>query len=76
MLVKGVQMDHWIRINGNTLRQRLDQSPRDGSFGEFSIPVDPNLFEAGENTFEILASSLGDDVDDFEFVNIQIHLGR
>ena len=76
MLVKGVQMDHRIRINGNTLRQRLDQSPRDGSFGEFSIPVDPNLFEVGENTFEILASSLGSDVDDFEFVNIQIHLGR
>ncbi|MCH8147710.1 MAG: hypothetical protein IH987_06895 [Planctomycetes bacterium] len=76
MLVKGVQMEHRLRINGNTLRQRLDLSPRDGSFGEFTLPVDPNLFEDGENTFEILASSNGDDVDDFEFVNIQIHLGR
>jgi hypothetical protein len=32
------------------------------------------LLEAGVNTFEIRARSRGSDVDDFEFVNVQIRL--
>jgi hypothetical protein len=76
MLVKGVQMSHRIRINGEVIDERLDDAPRDGSFGEFSVEFDPALLREGRNRIEILASSRGGDVDDFEFVNLQIRLAR
>ena len=74
ILVKGVQLSSRIRVNGRTIPTRLDWSPRDGSFGEFTASLNPDLLRAGDNTFEILSSSTGSDIDDFEFVNIQIHL--
>jgi hypothetical protein len=74
MLVKGIQMDHRIRVNGRLLPERLGWSPRDGSFGEFETAFESGWLVPGSNTIEILASSLGSDVDDFEFVNVQVRL--
>lgn len=76
MMCKGVQMKHELRINGETLDSRLDNSPRDGSFGPFVVQFDAALLRAGANRFDLLASSRGTDVDDFEFVNVQIHLAE
>ncbi|MGB2986695.1 MAG: carboxypeptidase regulatory-like domain-containing protein [Phycisphaerae bacterium] len=74
LLAKGVQRRHKIRINGTVLDDRLDDSPDDGSFGEFSAPFDPLLLRPGTNTLEIIARPSSSDIDDFEFVNVQIHL--
>ena len=74
MLVKGVQLESRIRINGHLLDQRLDDSPNDGSFGRFTAPFNPALLRADTNTIEITADRLGSDIDDFEFVNLQIRL--
>ena len=76
MLVKGVQMDHRIRINNEVIQERLNDAPDDGSFGVFRAAFTPDLLKVGANTIEILASSRGDDVDDFEFVNLRIRLLR
>ncbi len=75
MLVKGAQLRSRIRINGRVIPQRLDWSPNDGSFGEFTAALSPGWLKVGVNTVEILASSQGSDIDDFEFVNVQIHFG-
>lgn len=76
MLAKGVQMSHRIVINGTVLDARLDHSPRDGSFGEFTASFDAALLRTGDNTLEIRASNRGGDVDDFEVVNIKVRLIR
>ncbi len=76
MLAKGVQMSHRIVINETVLGTRLDRSPRDGSFGEFTASFDATLLRAGDNTLEIRASNRGGDVDDFEVVNIKVRLVR
>ena len=74
LLAKGVQRGHKIRINGIVLDERLDDAPDDGSFGEFSAEFDPDILRAGTNTIEIIAKPSSSDIDDFEFVNVQIHL--
>ena len=74
VLVKGVQMRHRLLLNGRNLGTALDWSPSDGSFGMFIVEFDPALLRAGTNTFSIHASSRGNDVDDLEFVNLQINL--
>jgi hypothetical protein len=76
LLAKGVQCPHRLYINGHLLDQRMDESPEDGSFGEFSVSFDPDLLTEGENTFEIRGVSCRGDIDDFEFVNIQLRLSR
>ena len=58
------------------LPQRLDSSPEDGSFGEFTAEFDPALLHEGINTLEIQGVRCRGDVDDFEFVNIQLRLAR
>jgi hypothetical protein len=73
LLAKGVQRAHKIRINGTVLDQRLDDAPEDGSFGEFSARFDLGILREGTNTFEIIAKPSTSDIDDFEFVNVQIH---
>ncbi len=73
-MAKGVQCPHQIRINGRRLRKRLDDSPRDGSFGEFTASFKPAWLEAGTNKIKITAKSCSGDLDDFEFVNLQIRL--
>ncbi len=76
MLAKGVQVKHRLAINGLLLSERLDYAPRDGSFGEFTARFDTDMLHTGANTFHILAGSRGSDVDDFEFVNVQIRLQK
>jgi hypothetical protein len=74
MLVKGVQMRHRVLVNGHLIGPRLDWSPRDGSFGTIALQFDPALLQIGTNTLRIIASARGSDIDDFEFVNMQIRL--
>ncbi len=74
LLAKGVQRNHRIVINGETLRKRLNEAPDDGSFGEFAAPFPPSILVGGANTLEIIAAPSDSDIDDFEFVNVQIHL--
>ena len=50
LLAKGVQCPHRIYINGELLDARIDSAPRDGSFGEFSAPVEADLLQEGVNT--------------------------
>lgn len=76
MLVKGVQCPHQLLINDQMLRTKIDKAPQDGSFGEISAALDPDLLRAGTNTIEIRAVSCRGDLDDFEFVNVQIRLRR
>lgn len=74
LLAKGVQCPHKIYINGELLEARLDDSPRDGSFGAFVGPFDISLLEEGTNTITIKSIICRSDRDDFEFVNVQIRL--
>ena len=76
LLAKGVQCPHRIYVNGELLDQRLDESPADGSFGEFSASFDPELLIEGINVLEIHAVRCRGDLDDFEFVNVQLRLSR
>lgn len=75
MMAKGVQCPHEIRINGHTIDAALGMSPRDGRFGEFSAGFDPDFLRAGDNSIEITTVDCAGDIDDYEFVNLQIHLG-
>ncbi len=74
MLAKGVQRAHRIVINGVTLDQRLEDAPDDGSFGAYEAAFDPSNLRAGTNRLEVIAKPSSSDIDDFEFVNIQIRL--
>ncbi len=76
LLVKGVQRPHPIRINGQLLDRRLNRAPRDGSFGGFAAEFPPEMLRVGDNVLEIHATAWGGDIDDFEFVNLQIRLLR
>lgn len=74
LMAKGVQCPHQIRINGHLLRKRLDHSPRRGGFGRFKAPFRTSWLKPGKNRFKITAQSCRGDLDDFEFVNVQIKL--
>ena len=74
LMTKGVQCPHPIIINGHELEDRMEGSPRDGSFGEFSMPFDPAWLREGTNTIEIHSTSCRGDLDDFEFVNMQVRM--
>lgn len=75
LLAKGLQANNTVEINGHMLRQRLDSSPRDGSFGVIVLPFDADWLEEGENLIKIESRvSSGSDHDDFEIVNVQILL--
>jgi hypothetical protein len=76
LLAKGVQCPHQIYINEFRLRQRLDSSPADGSFGEFTVRFPPEILGEGINTIQIRGVSCRGDIDDFEFINIRIQLAR
>lgn len=74
MLVRGAQADNEIRINGNVILERMHRSPRDGSYGEFSATFPAAWLTEGKNDLEIRSVFGNVDLDDFEFVNIRIHL--
>ncbi|RJP42039.1 MAG: hypothetical protein C4547_01025 [Phycisphaerales bacterium] len=76
MLVKGVQCPTQIRINGELLEQRIDGAPQDGSFGEFRAAFDPHLLRRGANMISVRTISCRGDLDDMEFVNVQLWLER
>ncbi|MGI9012685.1 MAG: hypothetical protein ACR2GY_00380 [Phycisphaerales bacterium] len=75
-LCKGVQARNKVRINGRLLPDRLSESPSDGSFGEWTRTFDIRLLQVGTN--EVMIESTDDlgDLDDFEFINVQIVLKR
>lgn len=74
LFVKGSQAPNPLRINGEEVGT-LRQSPRDGSFGEQSIPVPLRLLRAGGNVLEIESVARpGSDKDDYEFVNVRLIL--
>lgn len=73
MLVKGAQCPHPIVLNGEEVA-RLRESPRDGSFGEIEVRIDPRLLEVGENELVISTHACRGDLDDYEFVNVQLTL--
>lgn len=74
LLAKGVQRNHRVVINGTTLKKRLNHAPEDGSFGEFVAPFDAALLRPGKNSLQIIAAPSDSDIDDFEFVNVQVRL--
>ena len=74
LLAKGVQCPHQVYVNGYRLRRRLDEAPADGSFGELTTRFHPAILVEGVNTIRIHAVACQGDVDDFEFVNVQIRL--
>jgi hypothetical protein len=74
LLAKGVQCPHKIRVNGQTLRRRLRPTSADGSFSRFTATFSADLLRPGDNTIEIVDVYCNDDLDDFEFVNVQIRL--
>jgi hypothetical protein len=75
-LARGVQCPPLIRINGRQLRATEGLSPADGSFGTLEFPFDSALLKAGANEISVTASTCQGDLDDFEFVNIQIRLSK
>ncbi|RIK68043.1 MAG: hypothetical protein DCC65_04220 [Planctomycetota bacterium] len=74
LLAKGVQCPHQIRINSRRLPRRLGNSPPDGSFGRFTADFDASILRPGRNTFTLRNVTCREDIDDFEFVNVQIRL--
>lgn len=76
MMVKGLQCPPQIRINGTPLARRNIRSPADGSFGEIVLLVEPSLLREGDNEICVQAVNCTGDLDDFEFVNVQIRLTR
>ena len=63
-----------ITINNHRVDSDLDSSPDDGSFGEFVSGFDIEFLRAGANEFKISSGTYGGDIDDFEFVNVQLRL--
>ena len=74
MMDKGVQCPSRIHINGELLDDRMTNSSRDGSFGEVTAEFDAWLLREGVNSISITTISCSGDLDDMEFVNVQIRL--
>ena len=76
MLVKGMQCKPILRVNGVVLTQPNTISPGDGSFGTFMVRFNPSLLFVGNNHISVQTTESDGDLDDFEFVNVQIRLIR
>ncbi|MEW6252628.1 MAG: hypothetical protein AB1716_18480, partial [Planctomycetota bacterium] len=76
LLAKGIQCPPLVLLNGVPLERRLKLSPRDGSFGAQRVPVPAGMLQPGDNRLEIRAMTCYGDLDDFEFVNVQVHVGE
>lgn len=74
LLAKGTQAPNPVRVNGRLISRRLVGSPADGSFGEWVGSFPGEWLVAGENIVEIRSTRGDSDLDDFEFVNVQIVL--
>ena len=77
-MAKGVQCSPKVSINGKALTPASDRSASDGSFSPLQFTIDPNTLRLGDNQFEMNAVKCLElsDLDDFEFVNVQIRLSR
>lgn len=77
-MAKGVQCSPKVSVNGKLLVPVSEKSASDGSFSPMQFAIDPNSLRVGENQFEMIAVKCLDlsDLDDFEFVNVQIRLSR
>ncbi len=73
MLTRGVQCPHGVFVNGAAVAE-LDGSPANGSFGPYTARIPARALRPGTNELVIEAISCSGDLDDFEFVNIQIEL--
>ncbi len=76
LLVRGSQCPHIVRINGAQVDVRLDGAPADGSFGQIRARVPIAVLADGRNRLEIESTECHGDLDDFEFVNVQVRLRR
>jgi hypothetical protein len=74
LMARGVELRNEVRINGRQLTQSLSDSPSDGRFGTWRAYFPASRLRAGRNSLEIRSVYRGSDLDDFEFVNIQIDL--
>lgn len=74
LMAKGVQCPPRIDVNGRRLRYDFEESPADGGFGEKAIRFEARLLKEGANTIEISTTACRGDLDDFEFVNVQVRL--
>ncbi|GMU37618.1 MAG: PD40 domain-containing protein [Phycisphaerae bacterium] len=74
MLAKGVQCPPRIEINGQRLRYSFEESPPDGSFGPFRARFNAAWLAEGVNTIRVRTTACRGDLDDFEFVNVQVRL--
>jgi hypothetical protein len=74
LLAKGVQCPPRIWINDHRVDHDLDESPSDGSFGDYELAFDIDQMEEGTNTLRIRSTTCRGDLDDWEFVNVQIRL--
>ncbi len=74
VFARGTQRDNPVRINGRQLDGVLNNSPNDGSFGEYRIRFPKRWLRVGRNRVQINSVGRSDDPDDFEFVNIRIFL--
>ena len=77
-MAKGVQCAPKVLMNGKQLIPGTEKSASDGSFSPLQFAIDPGALQAGENQFEMIAVKCLDlsDLDDFEFVNVQVRLSR
>ncbi|MBI1348153.1 hypothetical protein GC163_17905 [bacterium] len=73
-LAKGMQCVPEIRLNEHVLTQGLTASPEDGSFGTMVLPIDPAWLKTVDNVISFRAVLCHGDLDDFEFVNVQVRL--
>ena len=63
-----------IWINDRRVDHDLDEAPSDGSFGDYELEFDIDQMEEGTNTLRIRSTTCRGDLDDWEFVNVQIRL--
>lgn len=73
---KGVQCAPLIWVNGHRLTGTNDLTPADGSYGDLVYPFDKSWLHAGKNEIKISATICNGDLDDFEFVNVQVRLSK
>lgn len=73
-LAKGIQCEPQIRLNGHLITEGLTVSPDDGSFAPVKVAFDPAWLRVGQNVITVTAVVCVNDLDDFEFVNLQVRL--
>lgn len=73
-LAKGIQCEPQIRLNGHLITEGLTVSPADGSFAPVKVAFDPAWLRVGRNVITVSAVVCVNDLDDFEFVNLQVRL--